>query len=62
MVMGSLSSIYGAPALHCKTIKYRLIIDEDDLKGWVSHMWARESGRKTGIFAGRPLRTTSEKA
>src|SRR6218665_3555270 len=26
--------IYGAPALYCKTIKYRLIIDEDDLKGW----------------------------
>ena len=25
--------IYGAPALHCKIIKYRLMKDEDDHKG-----------------------------
>jgi len=31
---GNEQRIYRAPALHCKTIKYRLSIDEDDHKGW----------------------------
>src|SRR6218665_634932 len=46
--------IYGAPALHCKTIKYRLTIDEDDHKGWDKPHVGKEEWSETGIFAGRP--------
>ena len=49
-------------ALHCKTIKCRLIIDEDDHKGWGKPHVGKGESWKTGIFAGRPLGTKSEKA
>src|SRR6218665_1037179 len=60
MVMSSMSSVFTEhhAALHCKTIKYHQIIDEDDHKGWGKpHVGKGEwsENRYICIFAGQSL-------
>ena len=58
MVISSMSSAF---TVH-QTIKYRLIIDEDDHKGWGKPHVGMGEWSENRFFAERPLGSTSEKA